>query len=174
MSERLKTHSPIEDAMLDAFMSIGDDRVRFSRAKSLDTFVRTLATDWESKRVFVASQVVIGAYRVDFLLGVSRGVSPKLLAVECDGQKYHRSNYDQLERDGERDSVLVIRGVPTMRLSGTQIIRDQWRCARRMLDMIAPRPESGGFEVVHFAVPAALTPRDERWNEWAPTTGKTT
>ena len=66
MSERLKTHSPIEDALLDAFMSIGDDRVRFSRAKSLDTFVRTLATDWESKRVFVASQVVIGAYRVDF------------------------------------------------------------------------------------------------------------
>lgn len=161
------TESPIEDALLDALQTIGDERVRVVDIRSLDRFLRVLRDDWQAKHIFVSPQVNLTGYRIDILMGVSRGVSPKLLAVECDGQQFHRANQSQVERDADRDAALLLMGIKTMRFSGKQIFNDQWRCARRAIAMIAP-PQDDGFAPLIKSAPAVFHVKDDRWNTWKP------
>ena len=161
------TESPIEDALLDALQTIGDDRLRVVDVRSLDVFMRLLSADWQAKHIFVSPQVSLTGYRIDLLMGLSRGVAPKLLAIECDGQQFHRSNYDQIEHDTDRDAALLLMGIKTIRFTGKQIYADQWRCARRAVDMIAPRQDDGFAPLISYA-PAVFHAKDDRWNGWTP------
>ena len=63
-------------------------------------------------------QYQIGKYKIDIAF------PKKKLAVECDGQEYHKSNQDQLEKDQARDKYLAKKGWMTLRLSGIMIRRN--------------------------------------------------
>ena len=75
---------------------------------------------WEElKRVGLTdkaeTQYPIGPYKIDIAYPYKR------LAVECDGQEYHKDQRWQLDRDQKRDRYLARKGWLTLRLSGKLI-----------------------------------------------------
>ena len=83
-------------------------------------------------------QVVIGSYRVDFLV-VGQGMpksEPMLIAVECDGHDFHEKTKEQAARDKARDRALVGAGYYVMRFTGAEIWRDAEGCCQQILDAI--------------------------------------
>lgn len=71
------------------------------------------------------AQVVIGPYRVDFLVG-------EHTVVECDGKEFHSSEL-QVARDAKRDAWFTARGYTVYRLTGADIHRDEDGCVRRVI-----------------------------------------
>lgn len=71
-------------------------------------------------------QFEIGHYRIDIAFPKSK------LAVECDGQQYHRDNQLQLEKDQKRDNYLAKKGWRTLRIEGIAIRRDINYCIERI------------------------------------------
>ena len=68
--------------------------------------------------------VVVGSYRVDFLLETTYGV----VAIECDGHDWHDRTKQQAAYDRSRDRELLISGVPTIRFTGSEIHHSIDRC----------------------------------------------
>lgn len=78
---------------------------------------------------FLAPQVEIGSYRVDFILG--DGLKPGLLncvAVECDGFDFHDRTPEQAGRDKARDRYLNQHVKAVARITGREIYRDVDQC----------------------------------------------
>lgn len=79
--------------------------------------------------VFLAPQVQIGPYRVDFLLGVGKRPSDaQCVVVECDGHDFHDRTPDQAARDKSRDRYLNQRVKAVARFTGREIYRDVDAC----------------------------------------------
>lgn len=74
--------------------------------------------------IYIAPQVSIACYRVDFLCSCRVGGITDLLAVECDGHAFHERTKQQAQRDKARDRDLLTMGVPVMRFTGSEIWRD--------------------------------------------------
>ncbi len=87
--------------------------------------------------VRIVPQVTLLRYRVDFLVAarlmvVNRDVT--WLIVECDGAEFHTSAA-QRERDRQRDFEIQAKlGIPTMRFTGSDIYRQEKRCAEAVVD----------------------------------------
>lgn len=84
--------------------------------------------------VGVVQQVYIGDYRVDFLCmmemwdSTKERMSVQWLAVECDGHEFHEKTKAQAARDKSRDRALLLRGIPCMRFTGSEIWKDPYAC----------------------------------------------
>lgn len=80
---------------------------------------------------FLAPQVPVGDYRVDFVLGHTRNYDkPHLcIVVECDGHAFHERTKEQAARDKARDRFLSTRYGKVIRFTGSEIYRDPSRCA---------------------------------------------
>ncbi|BDZ46967.1 hypothetical protein GCM10025866_28760 [Naasia aerilata] len=70
----------------------------------------------EDAGVFAETQVVLGSFRVDFLLD-------GWLVIECDGGRHH-SGPVEFERDRRRDAALSRLGYRVLRFSYRQIVED--------------------------------------------------
>lgn len=81
-------------------------------------------------------QVLIGNYRVDFLLlhlsGPGRFTG---IAIECDGHAFHERTKLQAERDKTRDRELQKLGYRILRYTGSEIWRDAFKCAHEIVWM---------------------------------------
>jgi very-short-patch-repair endonuclease len=102
--------------------------------------------DFDSMRVegqgenelWVAPQVRVGDYRVDFLCTMNmhhyrenRNAS-LVLAIECDGHEFHEKTKEQAARDKSRDRTLLLRGIPSMRFAGSEIWRSPYGCMKQI------------------------------------------
>lgn len=85
--------------------------------------------------VGVVQQVYIGEHRVDFLCmmemwdSVKEKMALQWLVVECDGHEFHEKTKAQAARDKSRDRELLLRGIPCMRFTGSEIWKDPFACA---------------------------------------------
>lgn len=85
-------------------------------------------------------------YRTDFVLQVYDAIfgddgTPAYewttgLVVECDGMEYH-SDKEQIEHDNTRDIDFLMKyGMPTIRFTGSQILKDSWGSAGRAMCLV--------------------------------------
>jgi very-short-patch-repair endonuclease len=129
--------SPIERLFLCALWMRGywPGQLDFSRATNFDGLCEAARN---SPVPVVAPQIVIGPYRVDFLLAThfSSDEPMGLVAVECDGHEFHEKTKEQAARDKARDREITIRGVQVLRYTGSEIWRDAGSCADEVLQFI--------------------------------------
>lgn len=79
--------------------------------------------------IFLAPQVQIGVYRVDFLLGIGTESSDAdCVVIECDGHDFHDRTPQQAERDKSRDRYLNQHVKAVARFTGREIYRDVDAC----------------------------------------------
>lgn len=90
--------------------------------------------------MFLGPQVVIGDYRVDFLLRDGfkdeRGI-----VVECDGHDFHERTKEQAIRDRSRDRWLTLQGYTVLRFTGAEVWRDAQTCAVQIIEAAEKRRE---------------------------------
>lgn len=124
--------SPIEQMMLAA--------LGFMALDKLDCFPPTIhdvmsKEAWPTSPVVIIPQFVIARYRLDFLVVVESQPKPALIAVECDGKNFHTKDH-HVTRDVTRDTYLEHLGIVTLRLTGREIFRRQWRIADELEHMV--------------------------------------
>lgn len=85
-------------------------------------------------------EVIIGSYRVDFMLSLDTGTR-RWLTLECDGHDFHDRTKQQAAYDRARDRELLALGILTARFTGSEIhhsadrcATDAWRCARVLIE----------------------------------------
>jgi very-short-patch-repair endonuclease len=80
---------------------------------------------------FIAPQVQVGEYRVDFVIGRCSDFDKPLrcIVVECDGHQFHQKTKEQAARDRTRDRFLSTKYGRVIRFTGSEIYRDPSRCA---------------------------------------------
>lgn len=83
-------------------------------------------------RFYLAAQVPVDAYRLDFQIkvwGDSRYKErfPKM-CIELDGHAFHELTKEQVARRNERDRHLLSRGWRVIRFSGSEFYRDPFGC----------------------------------------------
>jgi len=73
---------------------------------------------------FLFGQHKMGIYRADFLAVVvdPRSNMHRLIAIECDGARYHTSN-DQRRNDNRRNGIFVENGYTVVRYTGAVLFR---------------------------------------------------
>lgn len=121
--------SPIEDDLLDAMIRACEGRpIVVLHRVSLNELDREIKGDPRC-RIHIATQVGCGSYRADFIVGYGA----RRICVEADGQEFHSSAV-QVARDQKRDDWFTSHGISVIRLSGKQIVRDPYKCARRVLE----------------------------------------
>lgn len=81
----------------------------------------------ERMKIEIQSQVVIGEYRVDFLLLTPNGRN--LCVIECDGHDFHERTKEQAARDKSRDRDLLMAGLPVLRYTGSEVYQRPFECA---------------------------------------------
>lgn len=81
---------------------------------------------------FLASQVQIGSYRVDFVFAKARHFDrpSKWIVIECDGHEFHDRTKEQAARDKSRDRYLSAEAGKVLRFTGSEIFRDIAACWR--------------------------------------------
>lgn len=105
-----------------------------------------LFTDgFKTSRVYLIPQWQIGDYRVDFCLFDGRR-SEKVwdrIVIECDGHDFHERTKEQAAKDRSRDRALAGQNIVVFRFTGSEIVRDPYRCAEEIRAFIR---RSGGVQ----------------------------
>lgn len=88
---------------------------------------------------FLASQVQVGDYRVDFVFGFCADAErPKrCIIVECDGHNFHQKTKEQVARDRKRDRFLSTKYGKVIRFTGSEIFRDAAGCAAEAAQVLS-------------------------------------
>lgn len=140
MSTQLRTESPIEDDFVAALDAISGGRVVFVPNATQRLLASAAWADEGPVKVYVGTQVKVREYRCDVLMVVNAGIGRhRALCVECDGKKFHRETWDQMERDRKRDLALYGMGIKTLRFSGGHLRKDAYACAKEALAELGVR-----------------------------------
>ncbi len=73
--------------------------------------------------------------RVDFALLLPAISSAPLVVVECDGHDYHDRTPEQASADRRRDRATLALGIPTLRYTGTDILRGAAAASAEIAEM---------------------------------------
>lgn len=104
----------------------------------------TCAVLWEDREhrtrarsALLLRQQAVLTYRADFVMvpAIARHVIPPVLAIECDGHDFHDRTKQQAAYDRARDRELLLRGVTTIRFTGSEIHHSPERCAASVIDV---------------------------------------
>lgn len=120
--ERLFAAQLMHQSVSDEF----DTRVEFLRPPSGQV---GYASPPPVEGIYVFPQIIIGSYRVDFILAAARYGSTSQLIVELDGHDFHEKTREQAQRDKARDRYLVGQGYRVLRFTGSEIYRDPFKAA---------------------------------------------
>lgn len=90
------------------------------------------------------AQVLIGRFRVDFVLNVFhvKGVqtvnydNPIKFIIECDGKEFHDKHEGQVKRDRERDRTLTAKGYRVLRFTGQEITVSSAKVVKELIDCV--------------------------------------
>jgi very-short-patch-repair endonuclease len=83
---------------------------------------------------FLRTQVPIGEYRVDFVVGMVDYPNGTKIVVECDGHDFHERTKEQAARDRKRDRVLQAAGYRVFRFTGSELYRNPFGCVEEVID----------------------------------------
>ena len=112
--------SPIE-------ILIGAGLITMGRlAECPNAFVFCLPED-ETKnpdKFLMMPQFPWGGFRIDWAFKVI----DKYIFIECDGHEFHERTKEQAERDRARDRAVQAAGIPILRFTGREIVRDSAAC----------------------------------------------
>ncbi len=80
---------------------------------------------------FLAPQVRVGEYRVDFVFGFGENFDRpnRCIVIECDGHEFHQKTKEQAARDRTRDRYLSTIYGRVIRFTGSEIYRSPASCA---------------------------------------------
>lgn len=96
------------------------------------------ALRWSADRFAIAYRnIPMLTYRIDILILPARP-RPRAafaLAVECDGHDFHDRTKQQAAYDRARDRELLLRGVTTVRFTGSEIFHSAERCALQAIEI---------------------------------------
>lgn len=92
-------------------------------------------------QTFIAPQVKIGNYRVDFLTASCCHGEIRYTAIECDGHDYHERTKGQASRDKKRDRALLALEIPTLRFTGSDIHYKLDECVEEIESFLFNRVE---------------------------------
>jgi len=95
------------------------ERIKESEAKSESPFEKEVGKSLLAFGYNIEQQWPVGAYRID----IAVRFQGKTVAVECDGNQYHRSE-EQIRADMERQAVLERTGLRFIRIRGSEYYRD--------------------------------------------------
>lgn len=143
--------SPIERAMAVALVFMS--KVRFpefgfypehglgeAKVRSLMEHICRPLPGRQSRYGCVFPQVVIGKYRVDFLVLHAQGMDGYGgTIVECDGHEFHEKTKEQAAKDKKRDRELQERGYRVYRYTGAEIFANMYDCAHEVLSSVHGR-----------------------------------
>lgn len=85
--------------------------------------------------VVIIPQFQWQAFRIDFAFFYQSEV-PRVF-VECDGHQFHERTPEQAERDRSRDRQVQQAGIPIIRFTGREIVRDPFGCGTQVITFIA-------------------------------------
>lgn len=106
---------------------------------------------------YVQSQYPVGAFRIDIVVN---GVGNKRLAVECDGERFHR--IEDLEQDADRQAILERLGWTFCRIRGSSFYRDPDGAMKHLFDKLKSMdiiPLDGGPQMVEASTSSDLVSR---------------
>lgn len=134
-----RDESPIEAALRDALLA---DNVHDQRQLFLDDHTGTAELEFcdgellkhghalrPTGSIWLCDQVAVGRYALDLLLW-----SHSVLAIECDGHDWHERTPEQAAHDRRRDRAVLRTGIPTIRFTGREILRNPDGCAIEVID----------------------------------------
>jgi very-short-patch-repair endonuclease len=155
--ERLRTTQHRGPGLLRDFLEFCANNGDLARSSNLHTdhelnpFERQVLDALQQARVPVVTQVGVGDYRIDFALGHPERPGQMLLAVETDGDRYHRAPSAR-DRDRLRQAHLERLGWRFHRIWAADWFHDaahetarlleEWQSAVRDSDHRPPAPES--------------------------------
>ncbi len=119
-------------------------------------FEEAVASALQSHGYRVAAQVGSAGFRIDLAVYDPDDAGRFLLAVECDGARYHSSNWAR-ERDRLRQSVLEQKGWTFHRIWSTDWFYGRDRELEKLLEAIE-RTRTGGASAGSGAAPPPQTP----------------
>lgn len=128
-------NSPIERQLIDALIEWEGLEDGPYLVEARDVAVLTAARRLMGVPV-IAPQVPLHGYRIDFLAMIVDSPAV-MIAIECDGHQFHERTPEQAEKDRKRDRTLFERGVPTLRFTGREIVRDAFECAENIRGIIS-------------------------------------
>ena len=89
--------------------------------------------------IYVRPQVVIGSFRVDFVLS-QIGIGPeeflRPIVVELDGHAFHDKDKKQRAYEKARDRFLVKQGFRVLHFTGSEVVADPHKVAYEALEML--------------------------------------
>jgi len=89
--------------------------------------------------IFVAPQIQIGKYRVDFVIS-QYGIGPEgfypPVVVELDGHDFHDKDKTQRAYEKARDRFLVKAGYRVLHFTGSEVVADPYKVAYEALDLV--------------------------------------
>lgn len=133
-----KCESPIEVLMLGALAYGLERTISGAGQRALPGFV---ARNTGMTGLWIMPQFEVIGYRVDFLVVAVEEHVPQLftrarVVVECDGHAFHEKTPEQAERDKSRDRALLAAGLPVLRFTGREIVRDPQACVDEVGDAL--------------------------------------
>lgn len=148
--------SPIESALINSLLlaiprmghplfvfPAGCDPLQGEARDAIRTIDPSPGVERMKHLVLMFPQALVDRYKVDvlLLLGPSqegRHIKEIIipLAVECDGHEWHERTRQQAASDRARDRHLLLRGVTTIRFTGSDIHHDDLGCATECVDVL--------------------------------------
>lgn len=102
-------------------------------AKADSPFEREVIERLSAAGYRVKAQYPVGAYRVDMVI---EGQANRKLAIECDGDRYHR--IEDLEQDAQRQAIIErVSGLTFVRIRGSRFYRDRDAAMMPVFDRLA-------------------------------------
>ena len=78
-----------------------------------------------------------GTYIIDFVVSKKISKSQTMrIAIELDGHEFHEKNKSQVMADERRERAIVTEGLPVLRFSGSEIVRNPRSCVVEIAEYI--------------------------------------
>jgi hypothetical protein len=103
----------------------------------IQTFAASQAEQAQNNFALVSNLDVPGVGRVDFAIFVPQISTVQPLAVlECDGHDYHERTTAQASNDNRRDRTLQSLGIPILRFTATEVLRNTSDVGREIAQFV--------------------------------------
>ena len=130
----LGMESPIEQILYCAILTLA----KINGIREADEPFKDENGEMHMIGLSVRPQVVIGKYRVDFLvsreiLHYKSGCEKREIIVECDSQQFHERSEPERRYEKRRDRSLLSQGYKAFHYTGAEIVKEPFQIAAEIL-----------------------------------------
>lgn len=132
--------TPIEQKFWDAIGPMISDLYQHPVCGlTIDQLHERFGIDYAAQMI-IAPQVVWDRFRTDFTILARKqrkdGGGIFQLVIECDGHEFHSQTKEQAKKDRSRDRHFLVRGVPVMRFTGSELWNDAPGCVLEVMNCL--------------------------------------